>query len=78
MRVDQSPFHDVRVRQAMRLKAAGQQDLTVTLTTSQIATGAVTMATVRRAPAEGAQALQVSEIEQQVVRADLDRGPLPP
>jgi peptide/nickel transport system substrate-binding protein len=93
MRVDQPPFHDVRVRQAMRLlvdraqmidsaldgyatvasdvfspfdpdfdptqvrhtdiakaksllKAAGQSDLTVTLTTSQIATGTVAMATV--------------------------------
>ena len=101
MRVDQPPFHDVRVRQAMRLlvdrpqliasaldgfatpasdvfspfdpdfdsalvrhtdisqaksllKAAGQQDLTVTLTTSQIATGAVTMATVLAAQAKAA------------------------
>ena len=93
MRVDVPPFHDVRVRQALRLlvdraqlidsaldghgslasdvfspfdksfdaslvrhtdvdkaksllKQAGQQDLTVTLTTSQIATGTVAMATV--------------------------------
>jgi peptide/nickel transport system substrate-binding protein len=101
MRVDQPPFHDVRVRQAMRLlvdrtqliasaldgyatvasdvfspfdpdfdsalarhtdiaqaksllKAAGQQNLTVTLTTSQIATGAVAMATVLAAQAKSA------------------------
>ena len=93
MRVDQSPFKDVRVRQALRLlvdrsqlidsaldgygtvandvfspfdpefdasltrhtdisqakfllKQAGQSDLSVTLTTSQIATGTVAMATV--------------------------------
>jgi peptide/nickel transport system substrate-binding protein len=93
MRVDVPPFHDVRVRQALRLlvdraqlidsaldghgslasdvfspfdkgfdtalvrhtdvdqaksllKKAGQEDLTVTLTTSQIATGTVAMATV--------------------------------
>jgi peptide/nickel transport system substrate-binding protein len=101
MRVDQPPFHDVRVRQAMRLlvdraqlvasaldgyatvasdvfspfdpdfdaslvrhtdipqaksllKAAGQENLTVTLTTSQIATGTVAMATALAEQAKAA------------------------
>jgi peptide/nickel transport system substrate-binding protein len=101
MRVDQPPFHDVRVRQAMRLlvdrtqlidsaldgyatvasdvfspfdpdfdsalvrhtdvaqaksllKQAGQADLTVTLTTSPIATGTVAMATVLAQQAKAA------------------------
>lgn len=101
MRVDQPPFHDVRVRQAMRLlvdraqlidsaldgyatvandvfspfdpdfdpslvrhtdvpqakfllKKAGQEDLSVTLTTSQIATGTVAMATVLEQQAKAA------------------------
>jgi peptide/nickel transport system substrate-binding protein len=101
MRVDQPPFHDVRVRQAMRLlvdraqlidsaldgfgtvandvfspydpdfdaslvrhtdikqaqfllKQAGQEHLQVTLTTSQIATGTVAMATVLAEQAKAA------------------------
>ena len=101
MRVDQPPFHDVRVRQALRLlvdraqlidsaldgygtvaydvfspfdpdfdkslvrqtdiaqaksllKQAGQENLTVTLTTSPIATGTVAMATVLAEQAKAA------------------------
>ncbi len=57
MRVDQAPFNDVNVRQAMRLlvlKKAGHENLTVQLVTSPVATGTVAMSTVLKQQAQAA------------------------